>query len=139
MEPTEAYNFLFADSIMSTLILPMSGRLVFPAMQIFGGYNLYLMVAIATAGTVLGAAANWFVGKLIVIACKYNPDEQTGRAQKFVNFCRKNGLWLLILSWIPVFGTLLTAALGAVGVRFKRVLAIIFIVNLVYYSSLVIS
>jgi membrane protein YqaA with SNARE-associated domain len=139
MEPSEVYNFLLADGIMSFLILPMKGQLVFPAMEIFGGYNIYIMVIITAIGTTIGAAANWFLGKFIVIASKFKPEAQSNRAQKFINFCRKRGLLLLALSWIPVFGSVVTVALGAVGTRFKLVLPIVFVVHIIYYSIAILT
>jgi membrane protein YqaA with SNARE-associated domain len=132
MEFTEAYSFLVADSFMSALLLKTN--LVFPAMKIFGGYSPFLMVLMATLGTLIGLLADWFVGRFMMIASKYKPEEP--RALKFIDFCKNRGKWLWLLAWIPVLGPVLAAVLGAVGAPLKTLLPLIFVVNITYYSVL---
>jgi membrane protein YqaA with SNARE-associated domain len=134
MDMYETYSFLLADSFMSSLILPIQGKVAFPAMLLFGGYNLYLMVFAALIGTTLAAIFNWILGRIIVTAVKYKPNG--AKAEKALNFFRSYGIWILLLSWIPVIAPILTALTGAAAISFKRVIPVIFIVNLLYYSAL---
>lgn len=131
MSLTEAYAFLFADSFMTALVLPIQMHLVFPVMIIFGDYNLYLILAITTLGTFIASLANWYMGYFILLASKYEP--KGDRAVGFTGFCRRNAAWLLLFSWIPVFGSIITVITGVVKVRLKLVAMIVPAVNFVYY------
>jgi membrane protein YqaA with SNARE-associated domain len=133
MELSEAYSFLFFDSIISSLAIPINMRLVFPTMQTFGGYSPYLMAIVATIGSLLGHAANFGLGRFVLIATKYNPQNNSEKARKFFDLCRKYGGFLLVLSWVPVFGPFLSLAVGFVKVPVKLVFSTIFAAHFVYY------
>lgn len=133
MELSEAYSFLFFDSMVSSFAILSRTRLVLPTMQLFGGYNPYAMIIIATLGSFVGHLANYGLGRFVLLATKYSPENNGERAQKFFNFCRKYGGFLLILSWVPVFGSFLSVALGFVKSPVKIIFSAIIAAHFVYY------
>jgi membrane protein YqaA with SNARE-associated domain len=139
MELSEAFSFLLADSFMSALILPFKTPLVFPVMKLFGGYNGFLMVITATIGTLIGHMANFFLGRFTLIASGYKPENKSEKAQKFFNFCKNKGPFLLVLSWVPILGSIIAVMLGFVRISFKKLILGVFAANLAYYCFLIVT
>lgn len=123
MEITEAYNFLFFDSILAELLFPMQNQIVLPAMVIFGGYDIPTIFSIALFGSVLGGLANWYIGRLVDSACrKYvslEPDSND-KISLIKKFCIKYEIWIIALcGLIPIIGGVGSVLLGFCGVRIK--------------------
>lgn len=134
MDIIEAYIFLFFDSLMSSIIFPIQTNLVFPAMMFFEGYNTSIIIIIATIGAMTGAMLNFGLGRLIVTTSKFKPEGK--RAIQFFNFCHNQGRYILLFSWFPVLGSVLTVVTGAAKMRASIAFLIIFIVHLAYYTIL---
>ena len=134
MDIFEVYFFLLADSFMTSLILPMQSHLVFPVMLIMGGYNIYFTVLVASFGALIAFVANWYLGYFILLTSKYNP--KGGKAIGFVGFCRDHSAWLLVLSWVPILGSVISVVMGVVKVNFTRAITVFTLVNLIYFIIL---
>lgn len=106
MDLQEAYSFLFVDSILSALIVPIQEPLVYDAMKIFGGYNLYLAFFIALAGSLIGSLGNWVLGRMI-LSCERKAiiQERSARLIAIGRLAKKPyGRLFLLLTPFPVFG-----------------------------------
>lgn len=75
--------------------------------------DIALLVAVASAGNILGAMVNWWLGKYILHFKdkKWFPvkDKQLSKAQDIYG---KWGVWSLLLAWVPFIGDPLTFIAG---------------------------
>jgi membrane protein YqaA with SNARE-associated domain len=92
-------------------------------------------VLVATAGNVLGACLNWWLGRsLLRFAGRrwfYFSAAQIARAQ--TGF-QRYGLWTLLFSWLPVVGDPLTLIAGVLRVRFGVFLLLVAAGKLARYA-----
>jgi Domain of Unknown Function (DUF1259) len=55
--------FLFISAFAASTILPMSSEVVLSALALAGATEVWLLLAVATAGNTLGAVVNWGIGR----------------------------------------------------------------------------
>ncbi|MFH1805392.1 MAG: YqaA family protein [Pseudomonadota bacterium] len=110
---------LFFSAFTSATILPGTSEAALAALVATGEHAVWLLVAVATTGNVLGSLVNWGLGLWIehfrhkrwfpVSAAQYE------RAERWFN---RYGLWALLFAWLPVIGDPLTLVAGALRVKF---------------------
>ncbi|MGN7661656.1 MAG: hypothetical protein ACTJLK_03460 [Anaplasma sp.] len=127
----EVYLLLFADSVMGSMALPVSGATVFRIMCYFGGYGCVPSIAIATFGSSVGGAVNWLLGRLVVLArAKYHRLE-SGVPHIYV---RSAVLALLALfAWMHVAGSLIGVLCGCLRVRASYTYLTALVSHLAYF------
>jgi membrane protein YqaA with SNARE-associated domain len=108
--------FLFVSAVAASTILPMSSEVVLGTLALAGATDVWLLLAVATAGNTLGAVVNWGIGR-------YASTWRTRLLEeaKFEQACRwfnRWGIWCLLLSWLPVVGDPLTLVAGALRTAF---------------------
>jgi membrane protein YqaA with SNARE-associated domain len=112
------YAGLFAISFLAATVLPMSSEILVAVMTAFG-YDVSLVVALATAGNYLGSVVNYYVGAQ---GARFLLARYLGaRADALAKARRTYGRWgspLLLFSWVPVIGDPLTIVAGALRVNF---------------------
>jgi len=128
----EACSYLFFDSYIAMLILPLQNNFVFEVMKVFGTYNPYLISAIAALGATVAAMTNWVLGKLIDKALNIEPESD--RATALMKFLKEKEAFILALSFIPYAGSVITTAYGAIGGRFKMILPVVFLANFIFFN-----
>ena len=110
---SQLYLFLFFSAFPAATLLPAQSEAVL-AYQISAYPNaLVYLIAIATAGNVLGAILNWALGRfftqfshrswLPVSTCKLAKAEQ---------HYKRYGRYSLLLSWVPFIGDPITVVAG---------------------------
>ena len=99
------------------------------------GWNVVLLVLVATAGNTLGSVVNWVLGQFCLHwrDSRWFPigEEQLDRAS---DWFRRFGVWTLLLSWLPVIGDPLTFVAGVAGVRFPLFLTLVLIGKAARYA-----
>ena len=55
--------FLFVSAFAASTILPMSSEVVLGALAVAGATDVWLLLAVATAGNTIGAVINWGIGR----------------------------------------------------------------------------
>ncbi len=112
------YLMLFASAFIAATILPFYSE-AFLYVLLQDARSPLLPVAVATAGNVLGACLNWWLGVGILRFRQrrwfYFSDAQIAKAQRWF---QHYGVWTLLLSWVPVVGDPLTLIAGILRVRF---------------------
>ena len=107
-----AYFTLFAVSFGAATILPLQSEAMLAGL-LLADYTPTLLVAVASAGNVLGSVLNWVIGRQIETfrGRRWFPvnDVQLCRAQHWYH---RYGKWSLLLSWGPVVGDPLTVVAG---------------------------
>ncbi|WP_336081826.1 YqaA family protein [Thalassospira sp. CH_XMU1448-2] len=128
---------LFLSALTSATILPGTSEAALGAMVAAGDHAIWLLVAIATLGNVLGSIINWGLG-LYVDHFKdrrwfpVSPDALDRASHWF----GKYGLWSLLLAWLPVIGDPLTLFAGVMRVRFIPFLILVTIGKAARYAMI---
>jgi membrane protein YqaA with SNARE-associated domain len=112
------YAGLFVSAFTSATLLPGSSEAALLALLGLGRGEPILLVAVATAGNVLGSFVNWVLGRFFS-EFRDRPwfPVQRGAYDRAVAWFRRYGAWTLLLSWLPVVGDPLTLAAGVLRVR----------------------
>ena len=113
-----ALTLLFTAAFTAATLLPVQSESILVWLISTHQYPPELLLAAATAGNVLGALVNWWLGKY---AARFKnrrwfpvDEKQFAKAE---HFFQKYGRWSLLLSWVPFIGDPITLAAGALGVR----------------------
>jgi len=94
---------LFLSSFLAATLLPGGSEFVFAGVLATGTATLWPALAVATLGNTLGGSSSYLIGRLV-------PDRKLGgRALEWV---RRWGAPVLLLSWVPVIGDALCVAAG---------------------------
>ena len=110
--------FLFVSAFAASTILPMSSEVVLGALAVAGTTDVWLLLAVATAGNTLGAVANWALGRY---AATWRTRLTSLDEDNFERACRwfnRWGIWCLLFSWLPVIGDPLTLVAGVLQTAF---------------------
>lgn len=107
------YAGLFLAAFVAATILPAQSEAALAGLVLLEAQPVWLLVAVASAGNVLGSLVNWLLGRGIerFRHRHWFPVSQAGlaRAQNWYN---RYGKWSLLLSWAPLIGDPLTVAAG---------------------------
>ena len=132
------YLGLFATAFLAATLIPVSSEVVLGVLSKAEGFDIWLLVAVATAGNTLGSIVNWILGRY----CLHWRDQRwfpikpamlTLATERFHRY----GLWSLLLAWLPIVGDPLTFAAGVLGVRFPIFIALVAIGKVARYITIV--
>jgi len=119
------YSTLFIASFLAATILPFSSEFLL-SLLLLNNYNAVNVVAIGTAGNVLGAIVNYGLGyhgnKLILQKWLRLSAEEIHHAEKRF---KKYGLFSLCFAWVPIIGDPLTVAAGLLKINFGAFLLLV--------------
>jgi membrane protein YqaA with SNARE-associated domain len=130
------YGGLFLSALASATLIPGQSEAVLASL-LFAGHAPWLLLAVASAGNILGSVINWMLGGGLE---RYrerrwfpvNP-RMLERAQRWY---AKYGRWSLLLSWAPVIGDPLTVAAGLMREPFWSFLILVTIAKTARYVLL---
>jgi membrane protein YqaA with SNARE-associated domain len=112
IDPTSAYGSLFALSFLASTVLPLGSEWLLVAL-LREKYSLILTVTVATIGNTLGACSTYALGfwggRVLLLRLLRINQQALDRAQRLYN---RYGVWVLLLSWVPVVGDTLCALCG---------------------------
>ena len=94
---------LFLSSFLAATLLPGGSEVVFAGVLASGAATLWPALAVATLGNTLGGSSSYLIGRLVPNRALH------GRALEWV---RRWGSPVLLLSWVPVIGDALCVAAG---------------------------
>jgi membrane protein YqaA with SNARE-associated domain len=122
------YAGLFVAAFVAATVLPAQSELVLATMLISGRFNTSTLLAVATAGNVLGSAVNWALGRYFAHyrERRWFPASPAAMARAETWFARF-GPAVLLLSWVPIIGDPLTVIAGVLKMRFLPFLAVVVI------------
>ncbi len=110
---------LFLSAFTSATILPGTSEAALAAFVASGDYAVWLLVAVATLGNVLGSCVNWGLGLYIdhFRDRRWFPVSPSAldRASRWFS---RYGMWSLLLAWLPIIGDPLTLFAGVMRIRF---------------------
>jgi membrane protein YqaA with SNARE-associated domain len=116
-----AYATLFLSAFTSATLLPGSSEAALLTLLALGHGEPVTLVAVATAGNLLGSVVNWVLGRFLSAFRDYRWFPIDGRSfRRATDWFGRYGVWSLLLSWLPVIGDPLTVAAGALRVGLLR-------------------
>ncbi|MCK2109528.1 YqaA family protein [Pseudomonas juntendi] len=108
-----SYIGLFLAAFAAATLLPMQSEAALVAMLVSELYLPLELVAVATAGNVLGSVVNWFLGRgLEHFKHKRWFPVTESKLEKAQAFYQRWGYWSLLLSWVPIIGDPITLLAG---------------------------
>jgi membrane protein YqaA with SNARE-associated domain len=120
------YAGLFAAAFVAATILPAQSELLLGAMLVSGRFDTAALLAVATAGNVLGSVVNWLLGRYFAHyrEKRWFPASPATMARAEAWFVRFSPA-VLLLSWVPVIGDPLTVVAGVLRMRFATFLLVV--------------
>jgi membrane protein YqaA with SNARE-associated domain len=126
MTALAVYAGLFLTALVAATILPMQSEAALVGLLLTGAYPVWILIAVASVGNVLGSVINWMLGRGVerFRDRKWFPIKPAAleRAQTWY---RRYGKWSLLLSWAPIIGDPLTVAAGVLREPFPVFLALV--------------
>jgi len=127
---------LFLAALASATLIPGQSEAVLVGL-LLAGHSPWLLIAVASAGNILGSVLNWLLGRGIerFRGRSWFPvsAEAMDRAQRWYG---KYGKWSLLLSWAPVIGDPLTIVAGVMRESFPVFLLLVAVAKIGRYLVL---
>ncbi len=121
-----ALSGLFLAALLAATLIPAQSEAVLVGLVLAGTHPLWLLLAVATTGNVLGSVINWGLGRGVArfAGRRWFPasPQQLDRAARWY---RRWGHWSLLASWVPVIGDPLTLAAGTLREPLWRFLLLV--------------
>ncbi len=104
---------LFMAAFLAATLLPAQSEAVLVGLILAGDQPLWLLLAVATLGNVLGAALNWVLGRFLMQFSdrRWFPVPKA-RVDAATAWYARWGHWSLWGAWLPILGDPLTLAAG---------------------------
>jgi membrane protein YqaA with SNARE-associated domain len=139
MTDVALYGTLFLVAFASATLVPGQSEAVLVGL-LLAGHPPWLLLAIASAGNVLGSVLNWILGRGLerFRDRRWFPvkPQMLNRAQ---GWYARYGKWSLLLSWAPVVGDPLTIVAGVMRERFGVFLLLVTVAKAGRYLVLVLA
>lgn len=117
---------LFLSALVAATLLPAQSEIVLGALVVAAKQPVWLLLAVATTGNVLGSCLNWALGRFMMRFSDHPrfpfSAAQTTWAQ---GWYARYGWWSLFFAWVPVIGDPLTLAAGVMHEPFWRFLLVV--------------
>ena len=129
------YVTLFFVSFLSATLLPMGSE----ALLIFNikdGYNIYLLLFVATLGNSLGSCFNYYLGLKGEEFLKKKSLVKPSYIDFSKKYFDKYGATLLLFSWLPIIGDPITFVAGVLKYNFKIFLFLVVLAKFSRYLFL---
>ncbi|HQU68047.1 MAG TPA: YqaA family protein [Albidovulum sp.] len=131
-----AYVGLFLAAFSAATLLPAQSEALVAGL-LLGGYAPWLVLAVASAGNVLGSVVNWLLGRGIdrFRDRRWFPAGPAAltRAE---GWYRRYGRWSLLLAWTPIIGDPLTVVAGVLREPFPVFLLLVSVAKIGRYIVL---
>ena len=129
------YAGLFFSAFASATLLPGSSEAALLALLVAELGHPVSLVVIATTANVLGSFVNWTLGRFL-LHLRDRPWFPIGAKayDRAMERFRVYGLWLLLLSWVPIIGDPLTLAAGILRIPLIPFLVIVTIGKAARYA-----
>lgn len=128
MDKSEAYAFLFTDTVFSNLVITAHSELALFVMQMLGFYSSKLILIYAFLGALCAFAGNYLFGIVLYNLYRFSSDlDIQARYGKLTKFFAKYGWLILFLAFVPNVGKFIPMLAGFTRYR---------IINTMIYSGL---
>ncbi len=127
------YPALFLLSFLASTLLPLGSEWLL-AVLLINGFDLSMVVTVATLGNSCGAMTTYAIGLwggpfLVQRVLRISYESQQ-RAERYFG---RYGSWTLLFSWVPLLGDPLCLAGGVLRIGFWRFLVLVSVGKLIRY------
>ncbi|MCW5687652.1 MAG: DedA family protein [Pseudolabrys sp.] len=131
------YSGLFFTALDAATILPAQSEALLAGLLLTGDYSMWALIAVASAGNVLGSVINWLLGRGIerFRDRRWFP-VKPGALTRAERWYHRYGRWSLLLSWAPFIGDPLTVVAGVLREPLPVFLALVTIAKVGRYLVL---
>lgn len=128
------YLNLFVLSFLAATVLPL-GSEAFIVALIYQGFNPFTVVMVATLGNYLGSCTTYFLGtKGRPVLEKYlSPSPE--KLEKTEKLFKKYGMYVLLFTWVPGIGDVITMVAGLLQLPFKSFSILVFLGKFARYFA----
>ncbi|WP_422370015.1 YqaA family protein [Hoeflea sp.] len=138
MHDLATYTGLFIAALLAATLVPAQSESVLTALLLAGRQETVLLVAVASAGNVLGSVINWLLG----LAVERYRDRKwfpasPNRLKRAQAHYQRFGYWSLLLAWVPIIGDPLTLVAGIMREPLWRFLLLVSIGKVGRYVAIV--
>jgi membrane protein YqaA with SNARE-associated domain len=126
------YLVLFISAFISATLFPLGSEALL-IYDIKEGYNIYLIVIVATVGNSLGSLLNYFLGlkgEEYLVEKKILNKKMIIRSKSYFD---KYGSISLLFSWLPIIGDPITFVAGILKYNLKKFIVLVIIAKLSRY------
>ena len=128
---------LFVSAFVSATLVPMSSDVVLAALIAAQGFDVALLVLVATVGNTLGALVNWLLGRFFSHFRERRWFPVGPQAfDRAVRWYSRYGVWSLLFAWLPVVGDPLTLAAGLLRTDLRWFVLLVTIGKLARYLAI---
>ena len=129
-----ALGLLFLSAFGAATLLPLQSEAVLVGLLAQMQYPVWLLVAVASLGNILGSCVNWWLGLKVeqYKNRKWFPVSEQKMLQA-QGIYQKYGFWSLLLSWIPIIGAPITLIAGLLKENFVRFVVMVSIAKIGRY------
>ena len=127
-------GLLFLSAFGAATLLPLQSEAVLVGLLAQMQYPVWLLVAVASLGNILGSCVNWWLGLKVeqYKNKKWFPVSEQKMLQA-QGIYQKYGFWSLLLSWVPVIGDPITLIAGLLKENFVRFVVMVSIAKIGRY------
>ena len=127
-------GLLFLSAFGAATLLPLQSGAVLVGLLAQTQYPVWLLVAVASLGNILGSCVNWWLGLKVeqYKNKKWFPVSEQKMLQA-QGIYQKYGFWSLLLSWVPVIGDPITLIAGLLKENFVRFVVMVSIAKIGRY------
>ncbi len=131
------YAGLFFVALLSASILPLQSEAVLVGLLLSETHPVWLLLAVASTGNVLGSLVNWYLGKYLQhFQHRRRFPVKPDQLDKASRWYQKYGKWSLLLSWVPIIGDPLTVIAGVLREPFVPFLLLVTVAKVSRYLVL---
>jgi membrane protein YqaA with SNARE-associated domain len=131
-----AYVSLFVSAFAAATILPLSSEAVLSALIVAEGFDIWLLVGIASIANILGAAVNWVLGRYCLRWQNHRWfPVSTSVLERSSEWFARYGKISLLFAWVPIIGDPLTFVAGILRVSIWWFLLLVTIGKMLRYAA----
>ncbi|WP_198305990.1 YqaA family protein [Arcobacter vandammei] len=126
------YLILFFTAFLSATLLPLGSEALL-IYDIKAGYNLYILLFVATLGNSLGSILNYYLGlkgEEFLIRKNLINEKYINLSKKYFD---KYGAICILFAWLPIIGDPITFVAGVLRYNFKIFVILVVISKLSRY------
>lgn len=137
MDAILAYAGLFAAAFLAATLLPAQSEAVLLGLMTMDRYPVLLLLAVASAGNILGSCVNYALGRALAVSTRLQRFVRPSRRARAEQWYRRYGKWSLLASWLPIIGDPLTVVAGALREPFTTFVLIVTVAKAGRYLVLI--
>jgi len=111
------YIGLFLGCFIAATIIPLASEAILIGFLI-AGFDPYISWIMASVGNTLGGVTNYILGSLGKVKSLEKYFKNKEKFTRIKNSIEKYGVWMGLLTWLPIIGDPLTIFLGFFRVKF---------------------